>query len=316
MTFKDFSGVLLFDKSAGFTSFEAIRKIKKICQRKDVGHGGTLDSFASGLLPVFFGEALKLSRFFLQDYPNLPTYWKTYTANLELGTATTTGDPLGEITAQRPVLPNLSIELVNEVCEKFVNKKYLQVPPIFSAKKINGVRASDRARRGENITMNPQEVHIRKLICTRVTGKNVSLYVECSKGTYIRSLAEDIAEALQTCGHLRMLRRTQIGSFSVDQAVKLDEFNDPQTQVLVQPPAWLKLIDALSFLKQVPLATKEAEWLRLGQTTRVINRLNKESMDPGIYYATFEKNGSTEPAALFEVSANHHARFLRGFQIL
>jgi tRNA pseudouridine55 synthase len=301
------SGILLVDKEPEMTSFDCIRVLKRLWRRTDLGHGGTLDRFASGLLPVLAGEGLKLARFFLESYPQLPTYWKRYEGTFELGRATETGDPEGETIESREP-PVLSSAAINEAMRMFVEGPYDQTPPRYSAKKISGERASDLARKGEAPELKPVRVQIRSFRATRVEGSRISFEIECSKGTYVRALASDLAAKLDTVGHLAELRRTGVGTFSLAQAHRLAgiEAKGPEACLL-------DMAASTSFLPAFPLLKAELDQLRVGRTDSVGARLANSGLDAGVYCATAGEPPAARPVALFELSTERRATFLRAF---
>ncbi len=208
------SGVILYAKRSGITSFSSLWSIKKALFTDKVGHTGTLDSFAEGLLVVLTGSLTHL-------VSHVTSFKKTYRAVVCFGTETDTLDPTGNVCAQGRAL---SESEVASLCDKF-RGALLQVPPVFSALHVGGQRASDAARKGEHVELEPRQVFIygNKLLAYKAaTANDANSYalieVTCSKGTYIRALARDMAKALGTVAHLSALRRTQVGPFSLDDA--------------------------------------------------------------------------------------------------
>ncbi|MBI3544170.1 MAG: tRNA pseudouridine(55) synthase TruB [Deltaproteobacteria bacterium] len=301
-TTKHPSGILILDKPAGMTSFDCIRKLKKIWNRSDLGHGGTLDKFATGLLPVLAGEGLKLARFFLESYPGLPTYWKTYTGTFALGTSTETGDPEGAVVETRDA-GMLTVERVQAAMDSFTGHAYEQMPPRYSAKKIGGERASDLARAGIEAELKPSLVTIRRFRCLGIEGARVHFEAECSKGTYVRVLATDLARKLDTVGHVAELRRTAVGTFEIASAVKFEQLEG------IAAAGLLDLNAATSFIPSLELISGELEQLRVGRTDLIATRLANSGRAPGIYCA----RTPAAPVALFELDAEKHASFLRAF---
>lgn len=210
------NSVLLIDKPAGQTSFDTISILKKILKIKKIGHSGTLDKFASGLLIICTGWATKLTRYFLESD-------KRYIGTLKLGFTTDTDDLTGNIIENKEV-KILNPEDINNLPEKFTGESY-QLPPLYSALKINGRRASDLTREGKNISLNRRKININKLDILKIDLDNstVEIDVTCSKGTYIRSLARDIGEYLGTGAHLAGLRRIASGNFTIENAATIDE---------------------------------------------------------------------------------------------
>jgi tRNA pseudouridine55 synthase len=213
------SGVLLFDKSTGFSSNQALQIVKRLYAAEKTGHTGTLDPLASGLLPLMFGEATKFAA-------DLIDASKTYRTTVRLGFSSNTGDAEGELT---PVLSRnlgeVTEEEVKEVCAGFVGE-IQQTPPMFSALKKDGKPLYEYAREGIELDRAARTLFIHQMNVIRFqhNGEHctIELEVNCSKGTYVRTLGEDIAKALGTAGYLTELRRTSIGSLDVAQAHTLD----------------------------------------------------------------------------------------------
>lgn len=212
---KSTCGFLLVDKREGSTSIAVDRKAKALFRTRRVGHLGTLDPFATGLLIVAIGEATKF-------LPLLDDRWKSYRATLQLGFETTTYDKTGDLVSQVP-LPSLDASKIQEVLQSFIGISYQQ-PPIFSAKRIDGKRAYDLARSGQEVHLAPQEVVIDCLTLEKYDPRKGTLQFSAvvSKGTYLRTLGVDIARRLGTLGTLTALRRTQVGPYRVERAVDID----------------------------------------------------------------------------------------------
>ena len=205
-------GIFLLDKPSGISSNAALQRVKRHFSAIKAGHGGTLDPLASGLLPIVFGEATKFAGQFLESD-------KAYETRLMLGAATATGDAEGEVVARAEVATNESI--VKATLQSF-HGGYMQTPPMYSALKVQGTPLYKLARGGQHIDRQPRQVTIRRLELREFTPNSLTLYIECSKGTYIRTLGEDIAVALGTVGHLSSLRRVRTGTYSVVDAMTLD----------------------------------------------------------------------------------------------
>ncbi|TYO99719.1 tRNA pseudouridine synthase B [Geothermobacter ehrlichii] len=207
-------GLLLIDKPEGVSSFDVIRRVRRIAGVKRVGHGGTLDPFASGLLTVALGSATRLLEYLLGED-------KIYRATMRLGQQTDTQDLTGRIVCEtRP--DEEVIARLEEVLPRFVGE-IEQTPPMYSALKKDGVPLYKLARRGEEVDRRPRRVQIHALRLGAVQGYDVSFEVHCSKGTYVRTLAHDIGQALGCGAHLRTLRRLAAGAFHVDAALRFDE---------------------------------------------------------------------------------------------
>ena len=207
------TGVVAVDKPAGLTSHDVVKRVRKLTDQRRCGHTGTLDPFATGLLLVCLGRATRLARF-------LTAQKKTYLATIRFGFATDTydrtGSPLGE-----PEPFGARPEELESLLARFVGRQ-LQRPPRFSAKKIGGKRAHRLARSGEPVTPAPVEVEIDRIDLLGLEGPLARIVTTVSSGTYVRSLAYDLGQALGCGAHLEALRRTHIGSFTVDEASELD----------------------------------------------------------------------------------------------
>lgn len=208
------NGIVLVNKAAGLTSTDVVKQVVKLYRAKKAGHTGTLDPFATGLLPVCLGEATKVSGLLLASD-------KRYTATLQLGIETDTGDHDGEI-IERMAVPLLTREKIEAVLAQF-RGAIRQVPPMYSSLKHEGKSLHTYARRGIEIEREPRDVEIMSLSLIDFTADTIRFDVHCSKGTYIRVLGEDIAKALGTVGHLIALHRTQTGVFKADMMRTIDE---------------------------------------------------------------------------------------------
>ncbi|MCK6052819.1 tRNA pseudouridine(55) synthase TruB [Moraxella osloensis] len=214
------SGVLLIDKPQGMSSQQVVSKVKYLL-KSDVhdsikaGHTGTLDPMATGLLPICLGEATKFSHYQLDAI-------KSYQAIIKLGEQTDTGDAEGQIIATIPV-PNVTQAMLQSVTEQFLGE-IMQVPPMYSALKKDGKKLYELAREGIEVERAARPLTIYKLSLTPLSAQQLQLTVTCSKGTYVRVLAEDIAKALGTLGHLTALRRIQTGDFEIANAITLADF--------------------------------------------------------------------------------------------
>lgn len=215
--------ILCFDKPYGWTSFGLVAKVryalcKKLGVKKlKVGHAGTLDPLATGVLVLCTGKATKL-------IPELQAHTKEYVATIRLGATTPSFDLEKEIDAVYPT-EHITQALVEETLKKFIGEIY-QVPPVFSACKVNGDRAYDLARKGEVVELQPKLLVIDELELLRCELPEIEIRVVCSKGTYIRALARDIGEALNSGAHLTALRRTRVGTVCVEDCLQLDSFQE------------------------------------------------------------------------------------------
>jgi tRNA pseudouridine55 synthase len=221
-------GVLLLDKPLGLSSNDALQKAKRLYRAEKAGHTGTLDPLATGLLPLCFGAATKFSQVSLDAD-------KAYRATLALGRTTSTGDAEGEVLRERPV--SVTREQIEAVCRRFVGV-ISQVPPMHSALKHEGRALYDYARAGIEIERAPREVRILAIDIVEWREERLVLDVRCSKGTYIRTLAEDIGEALGCGAHLAALRRTASGALRVEASITLEALaalDEPARDALLQP---------------------------------------------------------------------------------
>ena len=211
-------GLLLLNKPKDITSFGAVARIKRLSGEKRIGHTGTLDPMATGVLPIFLGRATVLSSYLLEAD-------KSYTAEIKLGITTDTCDITGEILSQKEC--SISDSELLSVMEKFKGKSY-QTPPMFSAIKKDGVRLYELARKGEKVDVPKREINISHIeLISGISGENTfKIDVRVSKGTYIRSLARDIGEALGCGATLKELCRTETGIFKIEDCIRLDELNE------------------------------------------------------------------------------------------
>ena len=211
------SGSLLINKEIGLTSRQEVNNISRKLGEKKAGHIGTLDPFADGLLIVLLGSSTKIS-------PFLEVMDKTYLATMKLGEKTNTGDLTGEVIETKEI-PELTKAKIIEVLNMFLGKS-AQIPPIFSALKINGQPMYKYARKGIEIERKPREIEIYKIYLVNFEKDEITFLAKVSKGTYIRTLGEDIAEKLGTVGHLTKLTRTAIGPYSLMNAKKSSEVTE------------------------------------------------------------------------------------------
>lgn len=227
-------GVLLLDKPLGLSSNQALQKAKWLLRAEKAGHTGTLDPLATGVLPLCFGAATKFSGLHLDAD-------KRYAATLQLGVRTTTGDAEGEVVERRDV-PAITPEQLEAVRQRFLGRIH-QVPPMHSALKKDGKALYEYARAGIEVERPPREVEIYELDLaltqTEQVQPAIAMQVRCSKGTYIRTLGEDIGKALGCGGHLTQLRRTATGPFTADQCITLEQLEaleEPARMALLKPP--------------------------------------------------------------------------------
>ncbi|HET7307362.1 MAG TPA: tRNA pseudouridine(55) synthase TruB [Gammaproteobacteria bacterium] len=256
---RDVDGILLLDKPTGLTSNRALQKVKWLFAAKKAGHTGSLDPLATGLLPICFGEATKVSSFLLDAD-------KGYRVRCQLGAATATGDADGEVTATAPV-PALTEAVVEAALARF-RGPISQTPPMYSALKHQGKRLYALAREGIEVERKPREVEIYALRLTAIDGNAIEFDVRCSKGTYVRTLGEDIARALGTVGHVTALHRYKVGAFDEAGALTLDELEQRASSGELDA-ALTPIDDALAHWPAVELNADMGWYLRRGQAVFV-----------------------------------------------
>jgi tRNA pseudouridine55 synthase len=246
-------GLLVIDKPTGPTSHDIVNIVRRGTQIRKVGHTGTLDPYASGVLLILLGSATRLAEYLLEVD-------KEYLATIRFGSATSTFDAAGRVTATRPF--TFREETLEAKMQTFIGER-MQVPPVYSAIKIGGRKAYDMARAGEEVEMAPRKVHIYELALLRWESPNAVVRVRCSRGTYIRSIAHDIGEAMGSHAHLATLRRIRLGPFSVEHATPLEElkrrFMENTWEKIAMPAG--AILDGWS---TVQLTAEEAEKLRNG----------------------------------------------------
>jgi len=250
---KNISGVLLLDKPIGYSSNQALQKIKLLYQAAKAGHTGTLDPLATGLLPLCFGEATKFAHF-LTDAD------KVYIATLKFGITTNTGDAEGEVLSVKDV--NFSKMQLEQVCNQFVGV-ISQIPPMYSALKHEGKAMYEYARAGVEIERAARTITIHNIEINAFDQDVATITVKCSKGTYIRTLAEDIGAQLGCGAHLIGLRRTATANYQINQAITLEQF-----EAMSPAQRALLLLPADSAVQHLPAITLDADstfYLQQGQ---------------------------------------------------
>lgn len=287
----EISGLLLIDKPLGFSSNQALSKIKWIFSAKKAGHTGTLDPLATGLLPICFGEATKFSSHLLNSE-------KTYEASIKLGWKSSTGDAEGKLTESKII--SLSLEKLQKELKSFIGLSK-QTPPMFSALKYNGQPLYKLAREGVKIERQEREINILELILLNYSKNIIKIEVTCSKGTYIRTLAEDIANKLGMDGYLTELRRTKIGKLNINEAFSIENISTlssdkrksciKPTEVLVDRYPKLILLDS------------EVDFIKNGQPIKLKKKLNTE------IYTLFTKSKAF--IGLGEIDTNNLLKVVR-----
>jgi tRNA pseudouridine55 synthase len=291
-------GWLILDKPIGLGSTQAVSAVKRALRiggygKAKVGHGGTLDPLATGVLPIAIGEATKLSGRMLDAD-------KAYDFTIQFGTQTDTLDAEGKVVAESDVRPALAA--VEAVLPRFTGP-ISQVPPAFSALKVDGKRAYDLARAGEEVELASRDVTIHALEPVGSTADSVTLSARVSKGTYIRSLARDIAHALGTVGHVTMLRRTKAGPFTLESAISLDILDQAAKDARLQE-LLLPLTAGLDDIPVLAVSPDQAQALRQGR------RLPGHAAPPGLNLAMLGEI----PIALVEVG--DEITVVRGFNLM
>ena len=210
-------GIIVINKEKGYTSHDVVAKLKKKLNISKVGHTGTLDPNATGVLPILIGKGTKFSKYLIN-------HDKTYEVELELGTKTETADIEGKIVEEKDVDEEYVKRNLLQVLKSFEGKQE-QHPPIYSAIKKNGKKLYEYARAGEKVEIEARQIEIYTIELLEYEEKNVRFTVSCSKGTYIRSLCEDIANKLNTVGYMKNLKRLQVGNFNIENAICIDNLN-------------------------------------------------------------------------------------------
>lgn len=245
-------GIVIVDKPRDWTSQDVTARLRRVFQTRRIGHGGTLDPMATGVLPVFVGRATRGVEFFEHAE-------KTYETVLQLGVTTDTEDITGEVLARKEV--SVTREQAEAVLDRF-RGQILQVPPMYSALKVNGQKLCDLARKGREVERKPRPVTIHRLELLEFTGGAMGLRVRCSKGTYIRTLCKDIGQALGCGGCMAALRRTQAGEYTIDQAVPLEKLLQAE-----DPQIYLRGVDTLfAHLPEIVLTPRQELRCRNGNS--------------------------------------------------
>ena len=224
------NGIVIVDKTQGWTSQDVTARLRRVFNTRRIGHGGTLDPLATGVLPVFVGRATRGVEFFEHAE-------KIYEATVRLGICTDTEDITGTVLEKRKV--SVTQEEFLNILPKF-RGKIQQIPPMYSAIKVNGQKLYELARKGKEIERQPREIEIFELTCLEFSGETARLRIHCSKGTYIRTLCKDIGEALGCGGCMETLRRVQAGAYTVAGAVALEQLLESET-----PERFLLPIDSM-----------------------------------------------------------------------
>lgn len=213
-------GVIVINKQTGCTSHDIVYKVKKLLNEK-VGHTGTLDPMAEGVLPILVGKGTLVSKYLIN-------HDKKYIATLQLGIKTDTADSEGKIIEEQPVdIEKLTENYICNVFKTFIGKQE-QLPPMYSAIKVHGKKLYEYARKGQNVEIQPRQIEIynMKLLDINIQEKQIKFEISCGKGTYIRSVCEDIAKKLDTVGYMLKLKRTQVGKFNIEKSITIKELEE------------------------------------------------------------------------------------------
>lgn len=282
---QDINGIIVINKPKEYTSHDVVAKVKKILNIKKVGHTGTLDPNATGVLPLLLNTGTKLSKYLIE-------HDKEYEVTLELGIKTDTADIEGNVIKKEEINWE-KLNDIEETLNTFLGEQ-TQIPPIYSAIKVNGKKLYEYARSGQNINIEPRNIQIYKIELQKIDKQKneINFRVHCSKGTYIRSLCEDIAQRLGTIGYMKELKRTKVGNFTISEAVKIEEIENDKEQIIKE-----KLISIEKFFE-----SKESIKLNKKQLDKFLNgvkiRIDKQEDICRIYnennefigIGTIEKN--------------------------
>ena len=263
------NGIVIVDKPQGWTSQDVTARLRRVFNTRRIGHGGTLDPMATGVLPVFVGRATRGVEFFEHAE-------KTYETLLRLGITTDTEDISGTVLTEQEVF--VTGAMLEEVLKQF-RGEIMQVPPMYSALKINGQKLVDLARKGKTVERQSRPIPIHELTLLGMESEGIRLRVRCSKGTYIRTLCKDIGEALGCGGCMAALRRVSAGEYTIGEAVPLQTLLDSEN-----PEQYLRPVDSMfRGFPAVKLTPKQETRCRNGNSFSV-------SMEPGTYRA-YGQNG-------------------------
>ena len=262
-------GTIVINKEKGCTSHDIVYKVKKMFNTK-VGHTGTLDPNATGVLPILLGKGTKISKYLIE-------HDKEYEVVLQLGVKTTTADEEGEIIEEKEVLKESLEQLeIERILKSFIGK-IKQMPPKYSAIKVNGRKLYEYARKGQKVEIKPREVEIYNIEITNIQKekKQIEFKVSCSKGTYIRTLCEDIAEKMRTVGYMKELKRTKVGDFNIEQAITLGQLQEKEN---------IKIITIEEMFKD-----KEEIILEDSKITLLLNGVKMNMKKPNGIYRIYNK---------------------------
>lgn len=281
---KDMDGIILIDKPLGYTSHDIVGKVRRVLHTKKVGHCGTLDPEASGVLVVCVNKATKALQFLTSED-------KHYVATIKLGISTDTYDMTGTIQNQVPYRNDISLEQLDHVLTQFKGKQK-QIPPIYSAIKVNGKKLYEYARAGETVEIQPRDIEIYSIECVALNEDEIQIRVHCSKGTYIRSLCVDIACALGYPGCMSALKRTQSGPFKLEDCVSLEALENNQFEMIT-------LDEALAHLPSLTIEDEKIVY-------------HGKTIDSALEGQIAIKNKEGHILAIYEQIGNHTLKNVRG----
>jgi len=255
-------GLLLLDKATGVSSNHALQQIKRLFDARKAGHTGSLDPLATGMLPICFGEATKLSSYLLHAD-------KSYLTGARLGKTTTTADVEGDLLEERPVPAGIDVQRLQAVADRFVGETD-QIPPMYSALKVDGQRLYRLAREGKTVTRQARRVTIHRIDVLQVENGLATLEVQCSKGTYIRTLVEDIGAAVGCGAHVESLRRTSVVPFTTQPMYTLAALAAGETDLVALDRLLLPVDAAIGQLPRCQLNVAMSGLFRHGQPVPVV----------------------------------------------
>lgn len=283
--------VFLIDKPGGLTSHDVVERVRKATGEQRIGHSGTLDPMATGLLLLCAGGAARLQSFFTR-------LDKSYEGSIRLGLSTTTYDREGEAQGEERDASAVRLEQIEAAAAAF-RGEFSQSPPAFSAKKVGGRRFYEMARKGETVPKLPKTVRVSRLTFGPLDGPHLPFAISCSSGTYIRSIANDLGEKLGYGGHLETLRRTRIGPFDAKDSVPLERFEGMAEDERLKPPHGVPLAQVPFPFERIRLASLEAWKVRRGQSIPARGLTSRE----GEWVALL--GPAEEMVALGQVTAAH-----------
>jgi tRNA pseudouridine55 synthase len=288
------NGILLLNKPEDLSSNTAVNIVKKIFLAKKAGHTGTLDPFAQGLLPICLNKGTKIVRYLMEKD-------KEYTATIRLGYETDTLDKTGKI-IDKAEIPCLTLEKIETAMEKF-RGKINQIPPAYSALKHNGIPLYKYARKGEMIEKPPREINIYELETTFFDYDVLKIRIKCSKGTYIRTLASDLAKELGTLGHLEMLTRTKTGSFNLENSFTLESLREKQKYDLLED-CIISIEDATESLCSIMIEDNIEQAVSNGKKIEVKEILKNIFIEEDTPFRLLTKNNQIKAFVRIEKNSN------------